>query len=119
MRIHGIAAALASATLLTSCAALAPLAGGAALGGVGVQLANIKADEAMVSGDVDTTLAVVKPLNEALCYVEPWKPHSAKAQAAIKAFCANLPSDPKGLWDQTVAIYKAVKAADAAQGAAK
>ena len=60
--------------------------------------------------DADIALKVAKPINDELCHVEPWKPHSATIQAAIAAFCDNLPSSPPDLLKQAAAVVMAIEA---------
>lgn len=83
----------------------------AALGtGAGAAVATVTAEAKTVDADATDLLAVAKPLNEGLCFIEPWRPHSAEIQAAITAFCANLPSKPQDLITQAKAIYRAIAA---------
>lgn len=100
-RLSAVAAACAAAAL-SGCALIA----GGAGGGIGGYLAGRLSNPIQ---DADTAVAVAKLLNEGLCTIEPWRPHSAELMAAIGAFCANLPSDPAGLVKQAAAIYVAIE----------
>ena len=101
-RLSAVAAACAAAAL-SGCALIA----GGAGGGIGGYLAGRLSNPIQ---DADTAVAIAKPLNEGLCTIEPWRPHSLEIQAAISAFCENLPSTPAGIIKQGAAIYAAIEA---------
>lgn len=89
--------------LLAGCTA-APLAGGAAGGALATFVA--------VNADADTALKGVKPLNQGLCLLEPFKPKTAAGKAAVAAFCSHLPDTTAGLLTQIFAVVEAVDAAE-------
>ena len=93
--------------LLVACLCLsgcgtAPMVGAAAGGGI---LATI----VTVRQDADLGLSIVRPINEAvICPVAEAQEHDAKTTAAIKAFCANLPTTVEGIAIQAVAVVDAI-----------
>lgn len=95
--------------LLVACLCLsgcgtAPLVGAAAGGGV---LATI----VTVRQDADLGLSIIRPLNASIvCPVAEGQQHDAKTTAAIKAFCANLPTTVEGIAIQAAAIVDAINA---------
>ena len=95
---------MAAALLCGGCHAI-PLAAIGAAGAVGGWLA---ASQTTVQA-ADTGLALIKPINQALCTVEQAKPHTPAVTAALGAFCAHLPSDIVGILVQAAAIYVAIK----------
>lgn len=58
--------------------------------------------------DADLALAIVKPINTALCGIELQKPHGTEAVAALTAFCSHLPSDVPGVLLQAATVIAAI-----------
>lgn len=100
-------------------AAVGTPAGGAAVAGttIGATVATYVADAKTVKVAADDIAAANKPVIQAICYIEPWKPHSPAAQADIKQFCANVPSDALGAFKGGVLLIKALHAEDMANAA--
>jgi hypothetical protein len=83
----------------------APIVGAAAGGGIIATVLTLRSD-------ANLGLTAIKPLNaDIVCPIAEKQPHDAKTTAAIKAFCANLPTTVEGIAVQAVAIVAAVNAA--------
>jgi hypothetical protein len=111
-------AALALAFLPLGACALpaAPffVKGGLVAGGAG---AGWLAAAMTVEKEIDLGLEAVQPINKAICVVELAKPHNAEVQAAIAAFCANLPDSVSGILVQAAAVAVAIEAEKSATAA--
>ncbi|HUN53324.1 MAG TPA: hypothetical protein VMU42_19505 [Candidatus Sulfotelmatobacter sp.] len=106
-----MAPAIALSAMLGGCHAI-PLA---AIGGAGAAGGWLAASRSALA-DADAGLAIVKPINQALCVTEQARPHGPRVAAALAAFCRNLPSDVGGLLVQAAAIHAAIRAERAAPG---
>jgi hypothetical protein len=58
--------------------------------------------------EADALLAIAKPIDQAICGVEQAKPHTPEVAAAMKAFCASLPSDVGDVLAQAAAVFAAI-----------
>lgn len=96
-------------------AALGTHAGAAVAGTtVGATVATYIADAKTVKVAADDIAAANKPIVQAICTIEPWKPHSPAAQADIKQFCANVPGDALSAFKGAILLFKALHAEDTA-----
>ncbi len=77
-------AAVAAVFLLSGCAAVPMVAGGA--------VAGYFAAAQTINHDIDLANTAAQPLFRAICAVEVTKPHSDKVKTAIAVVCADLPS---------------------------
>ena len=109
--VRSLVAVAVIALGLSACTVAAFTAAGGAGAAAGA-LATVEA----VNTDANTALAIVKPINQAACLLEPWSPKSDEAKAAIQAFCSHLPDDTTGL---AVQIFAVIAAVDAAHDKAK
>jgi hypothetical protein len=70
-----------------------------------------------VDKEVDLGFEAVQPLNKAICVVELAKPHNAEVQAAMAAFCGNLPDSVSRILVQAAAVAVAIEAEKSATAA--
>lgn len=78
------------------------MVGAAAGGGVLAMIVTVRQD-------ADLGLSIVKPINEAvICPIAESQQNDAKTTAAIRAFCANLPTTVEGIAVQAVAVVDAI-----------
>ncbi|MDB5358830.1 MAG: hypothetical protein JWO51_127 [Rhodospirillales bacterium] len=95
--------------LLVACLGLAgcgtaPLVGAAAGGGIVATIITARQD-------ANLGLSIIKPLNASVvCPIAESQPHDARTAAAIKAFCANLPTTVEGIPIQALAVMQAIEA---------